>query len=174
MANTKFSKKSKATPKRKAVAIAPPVEIKGRFNNIDFSLTHSQMEDKIHDALESGKQVNDPFVRSNALHRIHLPGVEVPVSLGWALEVLIGAHATGITKEGNPRGMYTPIQAMMCLQKFEPLGIRVESRSPKPQYQKWSEVAREQIENARKAEEAAKAQAEQEARQAARSKSKRR
>src|SRR3990172_5332917 len=137
MANTKFSKKSRVTLRRKAAPIAPEVQVKGRFNQFEFSLTLSKVTDLVARKLEAGDKPPDAAAKNN-LHRVHLPGLEYPTSLGWTIQNLLNCPPIGISeKSGLPRGMYTPSQAMAALDKLTPCGVILESVSPNPQYQKW-------------------------------------
>ena len=168
MANTKLGKKSKVTLRRKAAPIAPEVEVKGKFNKFEFALTLSKVTDLVARKLEAGDKPPDAAAKNN-LHRVHLPGLEYPTSLGWAVQTLLGCPAVGVSERSQlPRGMYTPSQAMAALDKLTPCGVTLESVSPNAQYQKWSAPARAIIETAKAAELAQAAEVEKAARKAAR------
>lgn len=170
MANTKFSKKSKVVMihNKARKAIVPEVEVKGRFNKFEYVLTLSKVTDIVARKLEAGDKPPDAASKNN-LHRVKLPGLEYPTSLGWAVQNLFGCPPVGVSERSQlPRGMYTPSQAMAALDKLTPCGVTLESISPNPQYQKWSAPARAILEANAKAETDAKAQAETEMRKAAR------
>lgn len=90
-------------------------------------------------AINKARKTQEPRDASNLKHRVYLPGVKVPVSIGYAVLNLLGVEAIGISANKKSKGAYHPAQALSTFAKFAPLGVKVESDAPSARYtQFWT------------------------------------
>lgn len=113
-------------------------KINAQFNTKTYTFDKPSLKRAVSKAVKA----QTPRSADNLKHRIYLPGVKVPVSIGWAVLNLLGVKAVGVSENGNAKGAYHPAQALSTFAKFAPLGVRVESDATSPKYVKYSEAAR--------------------------------
>lgn len=118
--------------------MAKAQKITAQFNREVYAFDRAGLVKKISAAVKK----NAPRSAENLKHRIYLPGVKVPVSIGYAVLNLLGVEAIGESANGKAKGAYHPAQALSTFAKFAPLGVRVESDGTSPKYVQFSAAAR--------------------------------
>lgn len=110
------------------------VKVTLQFNKRLYTFTKAQLESSV----KKGVRAALPHDASHLLHRVKLPGVKYPVSLQWSIYHLLEVPPQMVAvKSGMIRGSYHPQQALAALTKLGPLGVSVESDSPRLRYGPW-------------------------------------